>query len=335
MVNVAIVGLGFMGRTHFECYAANQSCRVAAVVEPETARRQSTAVGGNLAVGQTPLDMTGVTFHDHWKSMLADKSIDLVDVCTPTQTHAEIALAALRAGKHVFVEKPMSRDLADAEQMVAESRKTGKILHVGHVLRYWGQYVEAKKIADSGAHGPLRYARFIRHGGKPSWAAGNWLADPSKSGGAVLDLHIHDVDSALWIFGQPQTVHVVGRSDDNLPMSIDATWTYPTGSQIQLHGRWDRQPKAPFRFAFSLEFDKASLYCDLAAGAKLQLIEGDTTSDLPFESISGYQIQINDVIDSVAAKRRETQVTPESALETMRMTLRHLEDAQSFAARHR
>jgi predicted dehydrogenase len=228
----------------------------------------------------------------------------------------------------------MSRDLADAERMVAESRKTGKILHVGHVLRYWGQYVEAKKIAESGAHGPLRYARFIRHGGKPSWAAGNWLADPSKSGGAVLDLHIHDVDSALWMFGQPKNVHVVGRSDDNLPMSIDATWTYQTGAQIQLHGRWDRQPKAPFRFAFSLEFDRASLYCDLASGAKLQLIEGDTTTDLPFESTSGYQIQINDVINAVANNRRQTYVSPESALDTMRMTLRHLEEAQSFAARH-
>src|SRR5688572_17307648 len=168
MLNVAIVGLGFMGRTHFECYAANKSCRVAAVVEPETARRQSTAVGGNLAVGQTPLDMTGVTFHDHWKSMLADKSIDLVDICTPTQTHAEIALAALRAGKPGFVDRPMSRDLRDAEQMVAESRKTGKILRVGHRLRYWGQYIAAKKIADSGAHGPLRYGRFSRHGGKPT-----------------------------------------------------------------------------------------------------------------------------------------------------------------------
>jgi hypothetical protein len=137
------------------------------------------------------------------------------------------------------------------------------------------------------------------------------------------------------MFGKPKDVHVVGRCDDNLPMSIDATWTYPTGSQIQLHGRWDRQPRAPFCFAFNLEFDRASLYCDLASGAKLQLIEGDSTTDLPFESTSGYQIQINDVIDAVANRRRETQVSPESALETMRMTLGHLEEAQSFAARHR
>jgi predicted dehydrogenase len=335
MVNVAIVGLGFMGRTHFECYAANNACRVAAVVEPETARRQSTAVGGNLAVGQTPLDISNVTFHDHWQSVLADPSIHLIDICTPTHTHAEVALAALRAGKHVFVEKPMSRDLHEAEQMAAESRRTGKVLHVGHVLRYWGQYVEAKKIAEKGTLGPLRYARFIRHGGKPVWAAGNWLTDPAKSGGAILDMHIHDVDSALWMFGQPKDIAVVGRSDGNLPMSIDATWRYPTGAQIQLHGRWDHQPKAPFRFAFTIEFERGSLYCDLASGANLRLFQGDAITDLAYETCSGYQVQINDVIDSIASNKRETQVAPESALETMRMTLRHLEQAQSFAGRHR
>ena len=332
MLNVAVIGFGFMGRTHFEAFKANGKARVVSVVTKEPAHRSPTWGGGNMKVGQGEQDLSGVTFYEDAADVFKDPSVHLVDVCTPTHTHAELSIAALNAGKHVLCEKPMARHLADAEKMAAAAERAGKILHIGQVTRYIGQYTELKRLANSKELGRMLYARLERHGGIPGWASEGWLTDPARSGGAVLDLHVHDVDVAQWTFGQPDQITAAGRlTQTGLAMGIDAQWSYPGGSQLHIHGRWDTQPGAPFRWAYQVEFEKGSVYCDLNSGAKVQLIQGKETRDLAVDASSPFQLQIDDVVDAVLTGRKETRVPPRSALETLRLSLQHLQTVSGRA----
>ena len=332
MIRVGIVGFGFMGRTHLECYRANDACEVTTVVTRDPLRRQGKPVGlGNLPVGTNPLDVRGLEFRDHWQDLVNDTSIDLIDICAPTDLHAPIAIAALGAGKHVLVEKPMARTADDAAAMVEAARKAGRILHVGHVLHYWGQYVEAAHLAARTDLGRLRSARFERFGGRPAWSADNWLANPARSGGAVLDMGIHDIDAALWMFGPPIETHVIGRCEGVLPVSMDATWFYKKQAQVHLHCRWDNQSGLPFRYGFALEFDRATLSCESAQGAGLTIIEGGQATEMPFNRRLPYQAQIDDVLESIAAGRPHTSIRPEDALASTRVALEHLRQIEDSA----
>ncbi len=332
MIRVAIVGFGFMGRTHFQCYRNNDACEVATVVTRDEVRKQGKPIArGNLAVGADHLNVAGVHFADNWKDVIDDPSIDLVDICTPTHTHAEIGLAALAAGKHVFVEKPMARSLSDAQALVDASRKYKRILHVGNVLRYWGQYVEAKNMTERGDMGPFRYGRFERHGGKPAWDAAEWLSDAAKSGGAVLDLALHDIDAAIWMFGMPASIDVTGRLEGDLPVAMDATWNYRNGAQVHLHARWDLQIGAQFRYAFAIESARGSLQCDSTTGAVLTAIEGGQVREIPFDRRLAYQLQADDVLDAVTKGKNTTRVTPESSLQSLKFALEHLAAVETYA----
>jgi predicted dehydrogenase len=321
VVQIGIIGFGFMGRTHIECYKANPSAKVTRIVALEPIKKDM--AGGNMATGQN-IDIGDAVVSDDWHSIVDDPAIDLVDICTPTHTHAGIALAALKAGKNVAVEKPMARTLSEAKALVTAARKSKKILHVGHVIHYWGQYVALEKFIKSGELGKWQYARFERHGGRPGWSAGGWLADAAKSGGAVLDMHIHDVDAALWLLGKPKKIEAVGASDGPLPMSIDATWTYPGSRQAHLHGRWDRQGGAPFRYAYYVEFEKGTVWCDSAQCGGVNLVQGAKSTPVDYEQKSGFQLQTNELIDAVAKKALSTRVEPAVAYRTLEITLIHL-----------
>ncbi len=285
MVNVGIVGFGFMGRTHLECYRGNAKCQVRRVVTRDPIRREGGPLAkGHLPFGVSELSVDGIAFCDTWQEVVADPEIELVDICTPTDTHCEIALAALAAGKHVFVEKPMARTLAQAKEMAAAASSAGRLLHVGHVLRYWGQYVETQYLVERGELGELRYGRFVRESGRPAWSANDWMLDGGKSGGVILDTHVLDIDAALMICGRPEGIAATGRIANGLPVSIEATWSYDNGAQVQLHGRWDRQIGYPLRYAFSLEFDRGTVYCDSIQGAAVMIVEGGSTSPLRFRA---------------------------------------------------
>ncbi len=329
MIRTAIIGFGFMGRTHFGCYRNQSNCEVVAVVTRDRLRREGKPVAhGNLPVGTDCLDLSGVVFLDEWRAAIDDKSIDLIDICAPTHLHAEIAIAALEAGKHVIVEKPMARSGEEAEAMARAAKASGRLLHVGHVLRFWGQYVEAWHLIDRRELGAVKYARFERHGGMPGWSADDWLADPARSGGVVFDLASHDIDAALWFFGAPAEIDVRGQlrqgAKGPLAMTMDAEWIHTRGMRTHIHSRWDSQSAAPFRYAFYLEFERASLYCDSNDGAALRLIEGGIVRDLPFDARSPFQNEIDEVLATIAEGRTRTRYSAETALQTLRMTERHL-----------
>jgi len=185
-LNVAVIGCGFMGTTHMESWRKIPGARIKGIVARSVAKAERYA------------EQHGARAYKDFEAILRDDSIDIVDVCTPTDLHSSQAVAALESGKHVVVEKPMALSLRDADSMIAAAKRSGKKLMVAHVLRFFPEYMKAKEVVDSGAVGELRSARAERAASLPAWS--EWFLDRARSGGVPVDMAIHDVDFLRWCF---------------------------------------------------------------------------------------------------------------------------------------
>jgi UDP-N-acetylglucosamine 3-dehydrogenase len=196
MINVAILGAGFMGLTHALAYQKLPGVQVALVADIDPAKGQKLAE----AVGARAVADADEVF--------ADPVIHLVDVTLPTPFHPAYAIRAMEAGKHVVVEKPLALTMEEVEAILEAQLRTGQMLFVAQVLRFWPEYVLIHEIVRSGRLGrPLSAAAF-RLSNPPQWAT--WFLDPGLSGGTVLDLGIHDLDMMNWLFGKPRSVFAGG-----------------------------------------------------------------------------------------------------------------------------
>src|SRR6186713_2983107 len=151
MLNIGIVGLGFMGRIHFLGAKGLKGARVAAVCSRDKAKLKGdwTNTRGNFGPPPGHVDLSGIATYDSLDKMLADKSIDMVDICNPTDLHPATAIAALEAGKHVLVEKAIALTEADADSMLAAAKKSGKLLMVAHVLPFFDEFAFAAEMVRS------------------------------------------------------------------------------------------------------------------------------------------------------------------------------------------
>ena len=154
------------------------------------------------------------TFTDY-REMLALKELDAVSVCTWNSAHAECAIAALRAGKHVLCEKPMALNTAQAQEMEKAAKENGKLLMIGFVRRFGNDCAVLKDFIDSGSFGEIYYAKaqYLRRKGCP----GGWFGDKSRSGGGpLIDLGVHVIDLCRYLMGGPQPVSVYGATFNKL-----------------------------------------------------------------------------------------------------------------------
>src|SRR5262245_2358699 len=138
MVRIGIVGIGFMGMIHFLAASKLQGARVTALCsrDPRKLAGDWRGIRGNFGPPGEQMDLAGIRKYDRLDQLLADPEIDLVDICNPTEQHAPTALAALKAGKHVLVEKAIALDPKDADAMVQAARQAQRLLMVAHVLPF-------------------------------------------------------------------------------------------------------------------------------------------------------------------------------------------------------
>lgn len=200
MTRVGVIGLGFMGRTHLSAYRQLPDVTVVGVASrPGTGSEKLAAeVGGR--------------YYETAEQLLSDPEIDAVSITVPTYLHRDLTLAALDAGKHVLVEKPLGLTVEDCTAISERAERSGRVVMVGHVLRFWPAYVRVVEIVEDGKLG-LPVAAFAeRLSSPPRWSS--WLGNPELSGGAVHDFHIHDLDVLNWIFGRPEMVFAAGRRGD-------------------------------------------------------------------------------------------------------------------------
>jgi predicted dehydrogenase len=131
-----------------------------------------------------------------------------VDITLPTPIHPQAAVKALQAGKNVLIEKPLALSMPEVDSILAAAQDSSRFLMVGHVLRFWPEYLAIRRELQSGRLGAPQSAVALRLSSFPQWSG--WFRDPQATGGAVLDLHIHDVDLLNWLFGKPERVFASG-----------------------------------------------------------------------------------------------------------------------------
>ncbi|MCK5736840.1 MAG: Gfo/Idh/MocA family oxidoreductase, partial [Spirochaetaceae bacterium] len=196
MIRIAVVGLGFMGKTHIGVYNQLANAEIAALCDRNLDRVNLTSLdaGGNIESSSGLVDFSDIPKYIDFDEMLTNGGFDVVDITLPTDVHVDFAIKSLKAGYHVFVEKPLALDYKSAMLISEAAELSGKICSVGQCLRFWPLYTEVKKIMDTGDYGAVRHAEFGRYSPPATWIVDGWSKDSSRSGNASLDLHIHDVD---------------------------------------------------------------------------------------------------------------------------------------------
>lgn len=189
--------------------------------------------------------------------------VDIVDIVTPTSTHAEIALQAIAQGKHVISEKPLARHSAAAADVVKAAADAGVHVYPAHVVRYFPEYAAAHRAITDGAIGQVAVCRFRRMSSAPQ---ADWFFDEAISGGIVLDQMIHDLDQAQWMAGPVDTVFArsVTRDDESgKTASATVTFTHTNGAISTCYGVWGH-PSLPFTYSFEIAGDRGILSYDNA-----------------------------------------------------------------------
>ena len=328
MIHLGVIGVGGISAAHLGNYAHMDSVKVVALCDKIPARAQGTeSVAINIAQESTkPLQAKAYL---DYRELLADPDVQVVDICLPTDLHAEVAIAALHAGKHVLSEKPMARTVEACDRMIAAAEVTGNTLMIAQCIRFWPEYVAIKEILDQGTYGKLTHATFTRLSPLPTWSSENWLLDPARSGGALLDLHVHDTDYIAYFLGVPKQVDAAGVADERGVVYISTRYGYGDGRSVIAEGGWDNAPQFPFRMVFQLRFEHASVEWD---GARAPLTvypdagEPITPALLPGD---GYGREIAYFIDCIERGVKPTIVTPQTARESVRIAMAEEQSVRS------
>ncbi len=196
--------------------------------------------------------------------MMEKEDLDLIDICLPAYLHADAAIKALEKGYNVMSEKPMALNYADCERMIEAAAKAKGKLMIGQCLRFQNRYKYLKEAVETGKYGKVVSAAFSRLSASPLWSWDNWYMDVNRSGGARLDLHVHDIDMINNVFGMPARVSCVANGKEGLSGvdSVFTTMQYDNGTVINAIGDWSYPVKFAFDFQFRVSFEKGTLVLD-------------------------------------------------------------------------
>lgn len=259
MINVGMIGFGGIAQAHRAAYqkliAQGLQVNLAAVCDIDPMRFEKRTVI-NIDTGSDDLNFT---FNRYLSvdEMLENEKLDIIDICLPTPLHASTAVAMLEKGYHVLSEKPMAYNSEDCKRMLDAAEKSGKLLMIGQCLRFYNEYDFVKQCVLDGRFGKPQTAYFSRLSGPPIWGWKNWFMNYSMSGGCLTDMHIHDIDMARHLFGEPNAV--VCRTKDSASKSDDVTTVlYYDDISVTAIGQWSLVGY-PFAMSYRIRFEKATV----------------------------------------------------------------------------
>lgn len=323
-MNVGLLGLGFMGATHAKAWTQVPGARLAAVMSSDERKLSGDLVGieGNLGNQGEKLDFTGAAKYRSVEALLADPAVDAVDICLPTDLHAPVARAALAAGKHVLVEKPVALDPDEADALVALAGSARKILMAGQVLRFVPSYLALREqLASSGA---VRSAFFRRRCSAPAWS--RWLADPAKSGGGVFDLLIHDVDYCISLWGVPASVRATGYEDMASGVDwIHAELKYPGLGPVVITGGWHHPKSYPFSMEFTVVSEAATYEWPFGAPTLKRYGADGEARDVALTQADAFVAELAYFTECVTAGHQPDFCPPAQSASSVRVMMQMLE----------
>jgi predicted dehydrogenase len=282
-----------------------------------------TKIGGNInANDPVRLDMNTVKATRNFDELLRDPAIQLVDICTPTLQHPDMLAAALKAGKHVICEKPVARSSALAQQMVEATRHARTYAMPAMCLRFWPEWAWLKNAIQQNTYGRVLSARFRRVAEPPTWGQKHF-AQGASSGGALLDLHIHDVDFIQFCFGKPKRVFATGYSKYTGAIDhVVAQYEVASGAIVHAEGGWAMSPGFGFSMGYTVNFENATADYDLvrAPDNLLRLFRpGHPPETVKCTGPDGYVGELRHIIESIQQKKTPSVVTMEDGLGAIRI----------------
>lgn len=324
MLKVGLIGCGFMGTMHANCYKNIAGVELTALADVRPEKAAELAKGTNAKLYGDGMDL------------IREADVDVIDICLPTYLHAAYALAAMDKVNYVFVEKPVTLTAAEGDALLEKAAATGCRVQVGQVIRFWDEYVELAKYIREGTYGKVLNANFRRISPSPTWGWENWLHDVSKSGGAGQDLHIHDIDYVLSVFGAPTAFRTVKNRIGEKNAYVATLLEYPDFC-VSTEGTWDLPGSHPFSATFRVVFEKAvaeyeggvlKIYDDAGAHdvkiEKVQLsggYKGGNVSDL-----GGYYNELLSFTDNAKAGKDVERATLAAGVASLKFVLNEIAD---------
>jgi len=314
MTKIALVGFGFMGRMHYGNWKKIRGAKVVAICDANLAQLTHVTCG-NLAGIDASTDFTGIDIYDDFAKMLAAGGFDAVDITLPTPLHPGMSVAALKAGYHVLCEKPMALTVKACDRMLKAADAAKRTLLVAHCLRFWPEYVELRKIVASGKYGAVTAADFLRSSNPPDPKGPHgWFLDERKSGGCLLDMHIHDADFIQWLFGRPRKVsawtHI--RRDGAMDHA-QLRYDYPD-KVVTSTVSWAATPTLGFEATVRLTLEGATVILDAKRTDPFMVYPAKGKPFAPkVGKMSGYEGEQRYFLDLIAGKAKAETLTAKDA----------------------
>lgn len=337
MVRIGIAGIGFMGRIHYLAAQRLRGAKVAAICSRDSAKRAGDwrTTRGNFGPEPGQVDLTGVKTYAAFEQLLADPDIDLIDVCTVTDQHAAMAVQALKAGKHVLVEKAIALSPADADAMVGAARSAGRLLMVAHVLPFVPEFRFAAEAVRGGAYGRILAAHFTRVIARPDWSAD--IADAAKTGGPAVDLHIHDTHFIGLLCGVPQQVFAVGVTEGEAVAYLTTSYLYgPGGPAVTCASGAVSMPGRPFVHGYEIYLERATILYS-SGGVPLTLLTADGKSSQPQvpgggDPVAAFVDELQTAVDGVRSGKEPDLLSGQLARDALVLCHRECESVKTGRA---
>ena len=351
MVRIGLVGVGFMGMIHFLAARKLQDASVEAICSRDEKKLAGDwrSIQGNFGPRGEVMDLAGVRKYRALDDLLADKDIDLIDICNPTHLHPETAIKALQAGKHVLVEKAIALEPKDADAMLDAAGKAKRLLMVAHVLPFFPEFAFAAQAIRGGQFGKLRGGHFKRIISKPEWSAD--IGDAAKTGGPAIDLHIHDTHFIGLVCGVPNRVFSTGvlMVDDSLRESkgtrgasvpqtavdyLTTAYLYgPGGAAVTCSSGALTMKGRPFVHGYEIYLERATLIYE-SGTCPLTVLKADGSSEQPKlaggdEATAAFTIEIQAAIDSIKTGKEHDYLSAKLARDALVLCHRECESVRT------
>jgi len=316
-VKTAIVGLGFIGMSHLKGHLESPNIELRALVDV------------NKELGEKLSSRHNVRYYQTIDDLLQNEDVDMVDVCIPTWLHEDCIIKAAQKKKHVLCEKPLTFTLESFERIAKAVDDSNVRFMVAQVIRFWPEYVRIKELYNKGEFGPIKLASARRISEVPNWSS--WYKDPNKSGGALFDLMLHDLDYFVYLFGEPKSVYAAGKQSET------GCWDY-----VQANIRFENDINAavessnaafghfPFTMGFFLFGSDMIANYELKAGHNIDTIgkrdlftytESSGEVRQKVEEYDPYAFEINYFADCIINNKPCDIVSMESSRQTLKLAL--------------
>jgi len=325
MKKYAIIGFGGLGKTHFcnllEIEKKRGDISLCAICNADLSAITESVALNIGSVSMDNVDFSKYNLYTDYKEMLDKEDLSFVLIALPTYLHASVTIECLKRGIDVYVEKPMALTLQDCEEMVKTAKENGRRLMVGHCLRFTDEYMFLKDCIEKGTYGKPVKAEFSRKSPNPGWSSGNWLLSEEKSGGCIVDMHVHDVDMMVWLFGAPDEIAAYSSHKMQKYESVYALYKYPDMT-VSAICDWGIHPSYKFSATYAVTFENA--YVELKDGV-VTVYESEESHTVSFSGEDAMYREVETFIEGCLSGAEVSKANVNTVLDSMRVIFKEKE----------